>query len=670
MKRSIASICVLLSLTTFALLSHATPQQVGSAASINDVYVIHFVLDGLNNKAFERALSEGKLPNLTRHVIDRGALFTHALSSFPSTSTSVYQSYATGLMPGHSGIPHLERFDRQRQEVIGYLTVSGATKVNADLFNLRALFNPDVSELSPPTTIFELLHGHPTAAIYSSFQRGASFAHPRAAPIRALWSTFVTKNENRVDILAMQDVMDLFSLPKDEIPRYTLAGLYSADLAGHSFGPQSAEVQDILVQFDLFLDAFVHLLEERGLTDKTFLIVSADHGMHESGDLFAFQKALEKEGIFVKPKDPRAKGYTLYAANRGVVSSHLYVRHDGGFAPLTDPDVLRRHPTIDGEPIDLIETILGLPATDLLVVRAGDRKARLFDHEGRLADIACFPVGSTDYCSYRFDRQRGDPLGYAANPKIAKLLDGRPHSTSSWREACADERYPDAIVQFVQIFGDGRAGDAFITTRGRWGFRKVKAGNHGGPTEDDMRVPLVMAGPAVPHGTFGVARSIDLFPLLIEWFGLRVPQENYDGIDPLHPAPAENPQAAALAALEELFDTTPPLIKMVGVADFVRREVFAIAPPRKFPQLLPLARAESARRFQTLLKMQSLLRALKAQQENPDAPHITDPDYLPDHLEIVGRAMQWLTSAGQRMEDVGAVLEKCADPNAGACRSL
>ncbi|MFH0799086.1 MAG: alkaline phosphatase family protein [Pseudomonadota bacterium] len=640
------------------------------AAEIRDVYVIHFILDGTNLKAFDRALNEGKLPTVKNQFIDGGASFTHALSSFPSTSTTVYQSYATGLLPGNSGIPHLERFDRQKEKVIGYLTVGGHAKVNSDLINLRALTNPDVAEIDPPTAIFELLKGHPTAAIYSSFQRGATYASPKSAPIGALWATYVTGNIEHVNILAMKKVMTLFKGREENIPRYSLVGLYSPDILGHHFGPDSPEVQDSLVGFDLFLKDFLALLEKRGIADKTYIIVSADHGMHESGDIFEFQKSLEEGGVAVKPKDPRAKDYTLYAANRGVVSSHIYVRHDGGFAPLTNPEILRKCPRIGGGTVDLIDLILNLPATDLLIVRAGERRARIFNRDGKRADVACYALDATDYCSYSFDRKSGDPLDYSSDPSLKGLLDGEPHPTRQWLNATAGGHYPDAVTGLSQIFHDGRAGDAFITTRGRWGFRKMKAGNHGGAAEDDMRVPLLISGPDVPRGTFGAARPVDIYPLLLEWFGLNVPGENHDGVDPFAPAKHEDAGWQKIAALEHLFDGRPPLIKMIGVGDFVTKYVHAIVKPDDFPRLRPPAAQESARRGKITLKLRALLAALEKQKADSKAPKVVSKEYLDDHIEIVRRTLKWALEAQHRMEDISAILSQCADAGSSECRKL
>ncbi|MBT3181299.1 MAG: hypothetical protein HN337_02185, partial [Deltaproteobacteria bacterium] len=64
---------------------------------INDVYVVHFVIDGTNIGAFNKALENGNLPNIQNHFYQNGAVFKQGLSIFPSTSQTVYQAYMTGL---------------------------------------------------------------------------------------------------------------------------------------------------------------------------------------------------------------------------------------------------------------------------------------------------------------------------------------------------------------------------------------------------------------------------------------------------------------------------------------------------------------------------------------------------------------------------------------------
>lgn len=602
-------------------------------ANIRDVYVIHFILDGTNFNAFNKAMDEGLLPVLKDHFVDNGASFAHALSVFPSTSSTVYQSYTTGLLPGHSGIPHLERFDREHEKVVGYLTASGYKMLNSDLINLRALTNPDVVEIEPPTTIFELLKGHPTASVYSSFARGASEIYPGIPPVAALWSGFVADRQESLDILAMKRVVKLFSRTPNKIPRYTLVGLYSSDIMGHKYGPDSPEVLDILHQFDLFLRDFFDLLKKQGIADKTYIIVSADHGMHETGKLLHFQDALEDAGVAVKPRDTRRHDYNIYAANRGVVSSHVYVRHNKSFAPLTDPEILRNIPLKNGGTIDLIKFILQLDSTDLLIVRSGERSARIFDRDGSYADVACYTVSLTDFCSYL--DTNGDPLGYKPN----KLADGKPHSIYAWRDATAGMSYPDAVVGLSQIFHDGRAGDIFITTRGHYGFRKVKAGNHGGAGEDDMRVPLLISGPAISHGTLYTARPVDLYPLVLEWFGIPTQDANHDGVNPFVQFAGDDPKLQQLALLEQMFDNADTHVNH-----------------GKFANLGQLASEETELRATLVQKLEALLGELNAEKASKSAPKIADYHYLDDHIAIAQRTLDWAKKGLERMEKIKSTL--------------
>ncbi len=542
MKKFLSFVSCILSLV-FCFSAFASPPQ------INDVYVVHFVMDGMNRRIFNALLDSGKLPNVKEHFVDNGAVFKDALSNFPSTSPTIYQSYVTGLLPGNSGIPHLERFDRKNEKVIGYLTTSGYLKINDDMINMRALQNPDVARLQPPTTIYELLDGHPTFSLYSSFRRGAADYFPKRVPIHALWSTYVTDSAENIDYLAYKKIFDIFK--KADIPRYMLVGLYSVDVLEHEFEIESKRVEHAVVQFDLFLKEFLELLKERGIADRTYLILSADHGMHDTGKRFDLEKPLIEAGVFIKPGNPKIHSYTLYTADRGISSTHIYVKHDGGWEPIESADILRDHPKKGGGTIDLTQTLLSLEPTMFVIARDGERAARIFDKHGGESRIECYSLKFTDWCSYRVADNRSDPLHYKGRAHLTRLLDGEPHSTLEWKAAAVNEDYPDAVVQLAQIFWDGRAGDFFVIPESQWGFRKAKAATHGSIIFDDMRVPILISGPTVQKGSFGVIRSCDIYPMLVKWFGLHVPEENYDGVDPFEKISPESKEWQQLAKLEQ-----------------------------------------------------------------------------------------------------------------------
>jgi hypothetical protein len=631
--------------------------EVVTAAPIKDVYTIHLILDGTNYNTMRRVIAEGKMPNLKNEIIDKGATFTHAISTFPSTSTSAYQSFLTGLLPGHAGIPHLQRFDRQKKRVVDYLTVGGHDEINGDLINLNALQNPGSANLDNTATIFELLNGYPTLALYSSVRRGASMKEPKKAPLRALWSAYISGRVENVDKLAFRELMKIYGRSIEEVPRYSLVGLYSADITGHYNGTDSLEVEEMLIQFDNFLSDFLYLLEEQGIRQKTYFIISADHGMHDTGKLFEFRQALIDRGFDVKPKNPKEKQYDLYAADRGISSTHVYTRRpDGSFAPLEDADELRNFPLKDGGKLDLIDFILSLEPAELVMVRDGERSVKVYDDEGRSSRIECLLLNATEWCSYTI-LGRGDPLKLSSK-KSRKLLDGRHHSETEWMHATADEYYTDAVIQLGTLFQDGRAGDLFIVPKQSWGLRKVKAATHGSLIKDDMRMPMFMAGPTVPRGTFGAMRIVDVYPLLLKWFGLYVPSANFDGRDPFAGYRPEDSRWRTLAALEKVFSQHPPLLKMIDVNGFMAKEVRPLIKRSNRKALLKLAETEEHNRSMLHRRIREYIEELEQQLSTKKAPEVAPKAYVKDHLAIARRVEKVTKKRKRVMSDIIEALSK------------
>jgi arylsulfatase A-like enzyme len=430
-------------------------------------------------------------------------------------------------------------------------------------------------------------------------------------------------------------------------------------MMGHKHGPQSADVEEMLAQFDRFLGSFLALLEKRGIADKTDIIISADHGMHETGELFELREALSERGFKLKPGNPRDHDYTLSVTNRGVASSQIYVRRNGTFTPLTHPEELRTLPTTDGNTGDLIETLQSLPGTELIVARAGDRSALVIDREGREARIDCTEINATDYCRYVPRERDRDPLDFSTDPKAAKLFDGKPHSATAWRTATAESRYPDAVIGFGTLFEDGRGGDLFVIAGGRYGFRKVKAGTHGGAGPDDMHVPLLIAGPDVPHGTYGIAQSTDLYPLVLSWFGIPVLPGTHDGRNPFQPPPPEDPKATVLAALDQLFVGQPSLINRIDIQNFVHLQVLPLLKGQESKALESLAQHEATRRSRLLTGLRDRLHELTLRQDDKKSERPVDHRYLDDHIAIIRRMIQDTDEGRRRMEEITSILGGC-----------
>ncbi len=74
-------------------------------------------------------------------------------------------------------------------------------------------------------------------------------------------------------------VLDWLALPADSAPRFIASYCAQVDVAGHNFGPASAEVDSAIAQVDEAVGAIVDGIARLGLTNRVDLIVLSDHGM-------------------------------------------------------------------------------------------------------------------------------------------------------------------------------------------------------------------------------------------------------------------------------------------------------------------------------------------------------------------------------------------------------
>jgi len=69
------------------------------------------------------------------------------------------------------------------------------------------------------------------------------------------------------------------NLGKDEFPDMLCISYSSPDIAGHAFGPDSKEIEDMYIRLDLELARFIRSLEKSFGKDGFILFLTADHGV-------------------------------------------------------------------------------------------------------------------------------------------------------------------------------------------------------------------------------------------------------------------------------------------------------------------------------------------------------------------------------------------------------
>jgi len=511
--RFIVSILLLSAL--FAPLKNSYPQE-----KINDIYVVLFILDGVPRDFLYGLIKDGKVPNIKEDFWDNGAHAGTTITTFPSASAPAYQGFITGVFAGGSGIPYLQWYDRYNEEEIDYLG-SGYKRISADMWNIHAFRDPEIKGLNFPVTVFERLDGYPTAAVYSEISRGAQKRYPYL-PLGALSDVFITKREDRLDIRALRRVKDIFTRRADRIPRFTLVGLYSTDVLQHLDGAFTENAGLAIRQFDIFWDEFKGLLKKQGIYDKTIVIVAADHGMHDIENNAEIAELLEKAGLKVKKTNLKKEKSDVYFSERGVASAHMYIKggdvSEYGLDGLPNLERVKNYPVEGKGTVDIIELLRKEKTLDLVIVRNGHFKVEVYNRNCH-GTILKTVFGGEDYYGYKVDNC--DPLNYCEKKGIKELCGGKLYHDRTWFARSSEERYPDAVVQLGQVFDDGRAGDIFLTGSDRTGFYKCKAATHGSLIREDMNVPLLIHGADIPKGEFGPIRTVDIFPTLLSWFGLK-----------------------------------------------------------------------------------------------------------------------------------------------------
>ena len=177
--------------------------------------------------------------------------------SFPSTTFPNHYTIVTGLSPDHHGVvghamedPSLpgERFSSSNQ---------------------KAMTDPRWWEQAEPIWV---------TAEKNQLRTGLMYWPGSEAAIRGVLAHDYRKFDSKVTADARVDaVLAWFDRPPQDRPRLVALYFPDVDLAGHEFGPDSAQVAGSVVRVDAALGHLVDGLRKRGIAAN--IVVESDHGM-------------------------------------------------------------------------------------------------------------------------------------------------------------------------------------------------------------------------------------------------------------------------------------------------------------------------------------------------------------------------------------------------------
>jgi arylsulfatase A-like enzyme len=495
------------------------PPRSAEPLPIKDRYALILLLDGARPGEIDEAVELGLMPNLKRLFYEQGARYENALTIFPTVSTPSHQALLSGLQPGHHGIPNLDWFSRPLEKYIDYLHPKYWSWTNLYLFNFLQVFEDRIAD-GRPHLIFETLRGHPSLAVYETANSGASAVVPSFPPILTGYEGKLQGFYETFDVKALEEVLKRFkNEPPDKLPRFTMVSCYGMDLVNHYVHPRSERAKDLFRLYDRFLAELEQTLKDRGILDKTLLIVTSDHGQHDvDGGMVDLSGYLRQIGLRADLSNPKRS--QVMWGDHGVTFSNLYFKLGEDWSRRPTYRELRNYSAADGKKIDLVEQLLAHPDIEWLVTAEGRSKTHVH-RDGQHALLLRKRVGGEILYSYQPDAGQ-DPLEYLQDPLLRAWSEkGEFHNSEQWLKASAHLSIPDAVVAMPQIFDDFKVGDLILMTSKRTQFHDARPSGHGSPWREDRHIPLMFHGPGIRAGVQDYARIVDIYPTLLAYYGIQ-----------------------------------------------------------------------------------------------------------------------------------------------------
>ncbi|PYQ68393.1 MAG: hypothetical protein DMF54_00585 [Acidobacteria bacterium] len=254
-------------------------------------------------------------------------------------------------------------------------------------------------------------------------------------------------------------------------PDLLFVGLSALDYYGHRFGPDSREVADGVVRLDGQLEAFFRWLDGEAGARSTLVFLTSDHGMTTIPEV-ARAKERARTG-----KDPNSAGRVDFGST-------------GDSAPVAQdsPDrlALEKHLAKKfGYSLDPM-----LPNALEGAILRFEEPIGLYLNRPVLARRRLAPERVKEAVR---DWLRPRP-GVRAAYTNTEVEDGLPASESLG-------------VAIERSFRADRSPDVVVSLRPGWIFRKEPGSTHGGPSEENQRIPLLVWGSGVKPGSWNVRVS-------------------------------------------------------------------------------------------------------------------------------------------------------------------
>lgn len=253
-------------------------------------HVVVVLMDGCNANLLHDVIDAGEAPHLAS-LVQRGVSLRHgAVASLPTATLANHTTAVTGAHPGHSGVLHNTWVDRDGD-------------ATPDLLAMDQMFWAATHLADDVETIFEAVRRtRPDAFCSATFEfcdRGAdmsSFALvrerrggrlPELDDLRhadpSALSSEAFSFMSRVDHLSLEHTLECWAgVHGNPLPTLSWLGLAVTDEAGHESGPHGELARAAVRDSDARIGEVLAAVDRAGATDRTAVVVIADHGMEQT----------------------------------------------------------------------------------------------------------------------------------------------------------------------------------------------------------------------------------------------------------------------------------------------------------------------------------------------------------------------------------------------------
>ncbi len=445
-------------------------------------------------------MKKGNLPNLSRHLCERG---THQamLTAFPSTTGPAYLPFLTGCFPGTCNVPGIRWFDRGHYAKKGWSFKSFRSYVGLETY----LFNRDMS--SQVKTAYEIFKK--PVSILNNIHRGIPKGGNKTKHGR-IWYIYyahLTDHWSFVDdVVAKKTIAAL-----DEDPDFVFLVFPSVDEYSHRSSVTHPRTLEAYRNIDAHVGRIVEKLKSKGMYDDTLMVLVSDHGLSDTHTHFDVGPYLESKGIktffYTQIFKRNFKAASMVSGNG---MSHLYFKTDKGWAERATFEYLS-HTGI------LLDELRMRPEVDLVASLGADGSIHLQTEKGH----SFFKV-TQDGVDYHYNQS--DALG---------IFSGGSSVSLTWEDTVQktwDSHYPDVFKQLEQVFRSPRSGDVIVTAKSGFDLREryehpEHKASHGSLCPEHMFIPFLMNAPVSRDKN----RSVDVFPTILSLMGKEIPN-GLDGV--------------------------------------------------------------------------------------------------------------------------------------------